>query len=98
METLTVGLLTTFVSLVGCTISFKHALFYRKADSELSKRVKRVFTTDGLIYLITMCFGLWALFDLSHNTAIIMHWIRIPLLVSNIWASYRLYSHYSKYH
>ena len=81
-------------SLVGVLISLRHAVFYRASDKSLSRKMRNVFLTDGFIYAITLTFGVWAFFGLSQHAAYIMHWVRLPLLAANIYASIRLYKHY----
>ena len=82
-----IGLLTIIVSSIGVYITSKHASFFRKTDNGLGKSLKYIFTSDALIYIITLLFGVWALFDLGFAIALSLHVIRIPLLILNIMAS-----------
>ena len=92
------GVLTIIVSFIGAFVAFWHVFFYQKSKSEIAKKMKAVFFSDGLIYLITLAFGLWALYEWGYDAAIAMHVIRIPILLLNIWASVRLYNHYKELH
>ncbi len=87
-----VGIITMFMSVLGMVLSTRHYLFYRRARKNiLSKRLRNVFITDAMIYGITLVFGLWALFDWGFSAAITFQIIRIPILLLNIVASYRLF-------
>lgn len=88
------GLLTISISSVGAYIAFKHAIFYKDGDSSLGKKLRYVFFTDGLIYLITLLFGGWVFLNLPTNAAYALHWARHPILLANILASINLYRHY----
>jgi len=89
-----VGLVTIVVSAVGATLAFAHATFYRRSEKEVARKLVRVFATDGFIFSITLAFGIWAFLGLSFDQAIVLHWIRVPLLAMNIVASWSLYRHY----
>ena len=92
-----VGFLTILISTIGMFIAFKHFAFYRSSDNELSKRISRVFLTDGLIYVITLAFGVWAYMAWPFDVALWMQWMRIPILILNVVASVMLFRHYQQY-
>jgi len=92
---ISLGILTILISVVGGVIAFYHFAFYSKAkDINLSQKLRLVFLSDALIYFITLMFGMWALFHWTFEAALVLHFIRIPLLMLNICASVRLYMHY----
>jgi len=53
-----------------------------------------VFFSSSLVYAITGLFGLWAFFDWTIDTAIIFHWMRLPILWLDISACIMLYKFY----
>lgn len=88
---ITIGLTTMMVSLAGMIITAYHYLFFSRSDEGLAPTVARVFLSDSIIYLITLLFGVWALFDLGFKVAMNLQIIRIPILLFNIYATYRLF-------
>jgi len=91
-----IGATTTIISLAGAYLALKHYLFYRTVKEKLSSRIKFVFLTDALIYLITLAFGIWALVDYGFAVAVSLQIVRIPLLLLNIIASVRLFILYKE--
>jgi len=85
-----VGIITILISTVGAWFAMKHFLFYNRVKTELSSRLKMVFLSDALIYIITLMFGLWAFFQWGFEVAIIFQYVRVPLLILNMVASVRL--------
>lgn len=93
------GLLTTIISCLGMFFSFKHFLFYsRMYNNDLARRIRNIFITDSMIYSITFYFGLWAIYNWGFGSAVTAQIIRIPILVLNVIASYRLYVLYKQLH
>lgn len=99
------GLVTLLIAAVGFAITLKHGLFFLRSKADISKKLAAVFITDSLIYVITFMFGVsvfidfCAIFnckgsDLDLFFARFWHIVRVPVLLLNIWASYRLYKHY----
>ncbi len=88
------GVLTILISIVGIAVALTHFAFFSKTTAPLGRRVKYVFLTDAAIYFVTALFGFWAFLELSYEAAIVLQYIRIPILLLNIWASVRLYGHY----
>jgi len=89
-----VGVLTVVVSAIGLFVALAHSMFFVRSESRIASKLKFIFFTDAMIYATTLSFGLWAMFALSINTALYLQWVRIPILILNIYASLRLYSHY----
>ena len=85
--------LTITISFVGFFLAAKHFHYYKGSKNVLADRIKLVFLTDGAIYAVTLAFGVWA-FVGSYELAIFLHWVRMPILLLNIWASARLYIYY----
>lgn len=86
-----IGLTTLLVSSVGLAVTFYHYFFFSKSQEGLAPAVARLFLSDAIIYLITLFFGIWALFDLGFNLAMNLLAIKIPILLFNIYAYYRLF-------
>jgi len=91
-----IGLITMIISIVGFIVAAVHAKFYVHSTKTLSKRLKWVFISDALIYLITGIFGFWAVFQGDLFSAIAYQFIRIPILLLNISAGVRLYLTYKE--
>jgi len=91
-----IGLITMVISIVGFTVAAIHAKFYFHSNKTLSKRLKWVFISDALIYLITGIFGFWAVFQGDLFSAIAYQFIRIPILLLNIIAGVKLYVTYKE--
>ena len=89
-----IGFITMVISIVGFTVAAIHAKFYFHSNKTLSKRLKWVFISDALIYLITGIFGYWAVFQGDITSAIAYQLIRVPILLLNIVAGVRLYITY----
>lgn len=86
--------LTVVISFLGAFIAVKHAAFYNHSESELSKKMRSVFATDALIYIVTLIMGLGLFF----NWHAVIHFdviVRPLALLLNVWASIRLYRHYN---
>jgi hypothetical protein len=90
-----IGLITLMISILGFVVAITHANFYIKSPRTLSKRLKWVFLSDALIYLITGVFGFWAVFQGDIVSAISYQVIRIPILLLNIVAGVKLYLTYN---
>ena len=90
------GFLTTIISIVGGIVSLYHFRFFHKGEGHLSKRLKCVFLADSLIYWITAGFGIWSFMEWSFGTAIAIQYIRLPILLFNVYACVRLYNYYRK--
>jgi cell shape-determining protein MreD len=91
-----IGLITLMVSIVGFIVATVHARFYLDSHKNLSIRLKWVFISDALIYLITGVFGFWAVFQGDLYSAIVYQFVRVPILLLNIVAGVRLYLTYKE--
>lgn len=88
-------ILTVIVSGIGIFLSAKHWFFYRMSTEKLSKKIRRVFFTDSLIYIITLIMGLGLI--LSNDMLVHYDIIARPVvLFLNVLASFSLYTHYRK--
>lgn len=86
---------TILISVVGAFIALKHAVFFDNSDSVLGDRMRKVFSTDAAIYVVTLIMGLGLFFDLK----MVVHFdviIRPIALFLNVYASIRLYRHYNE--
>jgi len=90
------GIATILISVCGIALALTHFFFFGKSKNLLANKVKYVFLTDASIYLVTILFGLWSFLSLDNSTAVVFQYIRIPILILNIWASVRLYKHYKE--
>ena len=91
-----IGIITIIISIVGFIVASFHAKFYFHSQKTLSRRLKWVFISDALIYLITGIFGFWAVFQGDISSAMAYQFIRVPILLLNIIAGIRLYITYKE--
>lgn len=94
----TAGIITIVISTAGLFVALSHFVFFNKSNNKLAKKIKTVFLADAMIYMITGIFGVWAYLEWSFETAIFFQYVRIPILLLNVWASWRLYKHYKNTH
>lgn len=87
-------LLTVIICFFGVFVSMRHYLFFHKNNKEMARKLRKVFITDALIYLITLVILSIILFKLPMQIMEYLVWIRIPVFIANIYASHRLYEHY----
>lgn len=88
-----VELLTVFISLIGISVTYLHFHFFKTSDLPLSKRIKLVFLSDSLVYLVTFLMGIGLFFNLSA----LVHYdiiIRPFVLMLNVYATIRLFYHF----
>ena len=87
--------LTIIFSAIGAAVALHHAKFFRGQESTLVARLKDVFFTDALVYLITLVMGV----GLYWNLNLLVKYdilIRPLVLLMNIIATIRLYKHYKQ--
>ena len=86
-------LFTVMISLIGSAITFIHYRFFKTSNLTLSKRIKLVFLSDSLIYLVTFLMGIGLFFNLSaliHYDVI----VRPFVLTLNVYATIRLFYYF----
>ena len=85
--------LTVLVSTLGVLATYLHFRFFKNSDLRLSKRIKLVFLSDSLVYLVTFLMGIGLFFNLSA----LVHYdiiIRPFVLMLNVYATIRLFYHF----
>ena len=88
------GMMTFLISIFNSGLFLTHFFFFLKSSKKMAKRIRLVFLSDVLMYAITCAFGAWAYFQWSFEVAIYIHLVRIPILLLNACAAYRLFRYY----
>lgn len=86
-------LFTIIVSLVGIAVTFLHYTFFKTSDLPLSRRIKLVFLSDSLVYVVTFLMGV----GLFYNLSTLVHYdiiVRPFVLTLNVYATIRLFYHF----
>lgn len=84
--------ITIIVSVLGIAVTLAHYINLKSSQRQLSKRLRAVFYTDALVYLVTFIMGVGLFYELK----LLVHYdviIRPLVLTLNVIAGYRLYRH-----
>lgn len=86
-----VGIITVILSLGGFIITWKLYAFISKSHNKLAKDLSFVYFWDSAKFLVTLCFGLAALYDGNPIMVDMLYWLRPFILAMLIFALWRLY-------
>lgn len=90
-----IGVCTVTLCLVGIFLGGLQAYFFARVKGDpLAAKLKHSFITDALIYFVTLLFGVGVYYSLSDQYYDKILYLRIGLISLDLWANYRLFSHY----